>query len=301
MKERLLILGSGPAGLTAAIYAARAGLSPLVIEGMQPGGQLVQTAEVENFPGFPEPVSGSELMDRMRKQAERCGARFAMDEAVAADLRSSPKKITLAVGGECEAGAVIICTGAAARWTGAPGEARLRGRGVSACATCDGAFFKGRDVAVVGGGDTALSDAIYLARICRSVTVVHRRDALRASKALQDRAKADPAIRFEWNAVPAEFLGGDRLEGLLLKDVATGATRVLKCDGAFVAVGHAPETAVFEGQIDMEDGYIATGGAKTSIPGVFAAGDVADRRYKQAIVAAGAGAAAALEAERYLA
>ena len=301
MKERLLILGSGPAGLTAAIYAARAGLSPLVIEGMQPGGQLVQTAEVENFPGFPEPVSGSELMDRMRKQAERCGARFAMDEAVAADLRSSPKKITLAVGGECEAGAVIICTGAAARWTGAPGEARLRGRGVSACATCDGAFFKGRDVAVVGGGDTALSDAIYLARICRSVTVVHRRDALRASKALQDRAKADPAIRFEWNAVPAEFLGGDRLEGLLLKDVATGATRVLKCDGAFVAVGHAPETAVFEGQIDMEDGYIATGGTKTSIPGVFAAGDVADRRYKQAIVAAGAGAAAALEAERYLA
>lgn len=301
MKERLLILGSGPAGLTAAIYAARAGLSPLVIEGMQPGGQLVQTAEVENFPGFPEPVSGSELMDRMRKQAERCGARFAMDEAVAADLRSSPKKITLAVGGECEAGAVIICTGAAARWTGAPGEARLRGRGVSACATCDGAFFKGRDVAVVGGGDTALSDAIYLARICRSVTVVHRRDALRASKALQDRAKADPAIRFEWNAAPAEFLGGDRLEGLLLKDVATGATRVLKCDGAFVAVGHAPETAVFEGQIDMEDGYIATGGAKTSIPGVFAAGDVADRRYKQAIVAAGAGAAAALEAERYLA
>lgn len=301
MKERILILGSGPAGLTAAIYAARAGMDPLVVEGMQSGGQLVQTSDVENFPGFPEPVAGIELMDRMRKQAERCGARFLMDEATAVDFEPDVRKATLMVSGECTADAVIICTGASARWTGAPGESRLRGRGVSACATCDGAFFKGKDVAVIGGGDTALTDALYLARICRSATVVHRRGELRAAKALRDRAAATANIRFEWNAVPAEFLGETKLEGILLRDVNSGETRRIACDGAFVAIGHTPNTSIFEGKLELEDGYIKTDGAKTSARGVFAAGDVADRRYKQAVVAAGSGAMAALEAERFLA
>ena len=300
MKERLTILGSGPAGLTAAIYGARAGLDPLVIEGMQSGGQLVQTADVENFPGFPEPVGGAALMDMMRRQAERCGARFAMDEAVACDFSGGTKRLSLMIGGELETDALVVCTGASARWTGAPGETEFRGRGVSACATCDGSFFKGKDVAVIGGGDTALSDALYLARICRSVVVVHRRDALRAAKVLCERAFALPNVRFEWNAVPARFLGEGKLSGIELADVKTGAKREIACEGAFVAIGHTPNTAIFEGRLELRNGYIATDGAKTSVPGVFAAGDVADPFYKQAVIAAGSGAVAALEAERFL-
>lgn len=301
MKERLAILGSGPAGLSAAIYAARAGLKPLVVEGLQPGGQLVQTADVENFPGFENPTSGPALMDAMRRQAERCGARFAMDEATAADFSGPLKKLSLMSGDVLEAEAVIVATGASARWTGAPGEDRFRGRGVSACATCDGSFFKGLDVTVIGGGDTAISDALYLARICRSVRVIHRRNALRAAKVLCERAFAAPNVSFEWNAVPAAFEGDAKLSAVAISDVSSGAVRRIPCSGAFVAIGHTPNTSIFEGVLELDNGYIRTNGAATSAPGVFAAGDVADPRYKQAVIAAGSGAVAALEAERFLA
>lgn len=300
MKEKIVILGSGPAGLSAAIYAARAGLSPLVVEGMQPGGQLAQTAEIENFPGFPGQISGQDLMVAMRIQAERCGASFLMDEAVGADFSAGKKKLSLMVNGELECDALVVCTGASTRWTGIPGETRLRGRGVSACAVCDGAFFKGRDVVVIGGGDTAISDAIYLARICSSVTVVHRRDSLRASRALADRVFALEKVKFAWNCVPVEFKGGDRLESVEVAS-ADGARREIPCSGAFVAIGNVPNTSLFEGLLEIENGYLKTAGTKTSVPGVFAAGDVADPLYKQAVIAAGTGAMAALEAERYLA
>ena len=300
--EQVIIVGSGPAGLTAAIYTARAGLSPLVVEGLQGGGQLTQTTEVENFPGFAEPVAGPALMEAMRRQAERCGASFLMDEVQSADLAGDVKKLETMMNGTLEARAVILCTGAAARWTGLPGEATYRNRGVSACATCDGAFFKGKDVAVVGGGDTALGDALYLARICSSVTVVHRRDAFRAAKVTVDRAGATPNIAVAWNSVVDEFLGdGKRLSGLRLKDVATGATREIAVSGTFVAIGHAPNTRLVEGQVALDThGYVTADRGRTNLPGVFAAGDCADPIYKQAVVAAGAGAVAALEAERYL-
>ena len=301
--RQVVIVGSGPAGLTAAIYAARAGLEPLVLEGLQGGGQLTQTTEVENFPGFPEPIAGPALMEAMRRQAERCGAAFLMDEVQSADLTGDVKKLETMMNGTLEARAVILCTGAAARWTGLPGEATYRNRGVSACATCDGAFFKGKDVAVIGGGDTALCDALYLARICSSVTVVHRRDAFRAAKVTVDRARATPNIAVAWNSVVDEFLGdGKRLSALRLKDVATGATREIAVSGAFVAIGHAPNTRLVEGQVALDaHGYVVADHGRTSLPGVFAAGDCADPIYKQAVVAAGAGAVAALEAERYLA
>ena len=290
---QLAILGSGPAGLTAAIYAARAGLEPVVVEGMQGGGQLAQTDDVENFPGFAEPVSGPDLMAAMRRQAERCGAKFLMDEVQSAELAGDVKRLETMMSGTLEAWAVILCTGASARWTGLPGEATYRNRGVSACATCDGALFKGKDVAVIGGGDTALGEALYLARICASVTVVHRRDAFRASKATVDKALAMPNVSVAWNSVVDEFLGdGKRLSGL----------REMPASGAFVAIGHEPNTRLVAGQVALDArGYVVTDHCRTSLPGVFAAGDCADPEYKQAVVAAGAGAVAALEAERFLA
>ena len=300
--RQVAIIGSGPAGLTASIYAARAGLRPLVVEGLQGGGQLTQTTDVENFPGFAEPITGPALMDAMRRQAERCGAEFLMDEVQSADLRGDVKKRETMMNGTVEARAVIICTGASARWMGAAGEAKYRNRGVSACATCDGAFFKGKDVAVVGGGDTALGDALYLARICASVTIVHRRDAFRAAKVTADRVRSTPNISVAWNSVVDEFLGdGKRLSALRLKDVAIGATREIPVAGAFVAIGHAPNTRFVEGQLALDaHGHVVADHGRTNLPGVFAAGDCADPAYKQAVIAAGAGAAAALEAERFL-
>ena len=301
--RQVVILGSGPAGLTAAIYAARAGLEPLVLEGMQGGGQLTQTTDVENFPGFPEPIAGPALMEAMRRQAERCGAEFLLDEAQSADLSGDVKKLETMMNGTLEARAAIICTGAAARWTGLPGEATYRNRGVSACATCDGAFFKGKNVAVIGGGDTALGDALYLARMCPSVTVVHRRTAFRAAKVTADRVRATPNVTVAWNSVVDEFLGdGKRLSALRLRDVETGTVREIPVAGAFVAIGHAPNTRLVEGQVALDArGYVVVDHGKTSVPGVFAAGDCADPAYKQAVVAAGAGATAALEAEHFLA
>lgn len=300
---QLAILGSGPAGLTAAIYAARAGLEPVVVEGMQGGGQLAQTDDVENFPGFAEPVSGPGLMAAMRRQAERCGAKFLMDEVQSAELAGDVKRLETMMSGTLEARAVILCTGASARWTGLPGETTYRNRGVSACATCDGALFKGKDVAVIGGGDTALGEALYLARISASVTVVHRRDAFRASKATVDKALAMPNVSVAWNSVVDEFLGdGKRLSGLRLRDVSSGTLREVPVSGAFVAIGHEPNTRLVAGQVVLDArGYVVTDHGRTSLPGVFAAGDCADPEYKQAVVAAGAGAVAALEAERFLA
>ena len=301
--RQVVIVGSGPAGLTAAIYAARAGLEPLVVEGLPGGGQLTQTTEVENFPGFAEPVAGPALMEAMRRQAERCGAAFLMDEVQSVDLKGDVKKLVTMMNGTLEARVVILCTGASARWTGAPGETTYRNRGVSACAPCDGAFFKGKDVAVIGGGDTALGEALYLSRICASVTVVHRRDAFRASKATVDKALAMPNVFVAWNSVVDEFLGdGKRLSGLRLRDVASGALREVTAAGVFVAIGHEPNTRLVAGQVALDArGYVVTDHGRTNLPGVFAAGDCADPEYKQAVVAAGAGAVAALEAERFLA
>lgn len=303
--ENLAIIGSGPAGLTAAIYAARANLSPVVVEGVAPGGQLVQTFEIENFPGFPEPVSGQDLMDRMRLQAERLGVRFICDEVESPDFSSDVKKLPLAFSGETvECRAVIIATGASARYLGLPSESALRGHGVSGCATCDGAFYKGRDVAVVGGGDTALSDALYLSRICRSVTLIHRRDSFRAAKILSDRVAAAANITVKWCSVVDEVLGADvkKVTGLRLRDVRDGSTEEISVDGLFVAIGHTPNTSVFRGTVQLDaEGYIVAESGRTSVEGVFAAGDVQDPRYRQAVAAAGSGCIAALEAERYLA
>lgn len=301
--RNLIVLGSGPAGLTAAIYAARANLQPLVVEGMMSGGQLVQTTDVENFPGFAEPLAGPALMDAMRRQAERCGVAFEMDEVQAVDFSGDVKKLSTLMGGELEAKAVIVCTGAGARWTGLPGEKQYRNHGISACATCDGSFYRDQDVAVIGGGDTAMGDALYLARLCRTVTVIHRRDAFRASKVMADRVLATSNIQVAWNSVVDEFLGdGKKLTGLRIRDVKTGATRDCAATGAFVAIGHEPNTKVFAGQLALDDaGYVVVDHQRTSAKGVFAAGDCADPLYKQAVIAAGAGAVAALEAERYLA
>ena len=303
--QNLVILGSGPAGLTAGIYASRAGLDPLVLEGMEGGGQLTQTAEIENFPGFPEPVDGIGLMSAMRRQAERCGVRFLMDAATGVDLSragGSPLKVMTMMGETIECRALIVATGATARWTGAKGERKYRSRGISACATCDGAFFKGKRVAVIGGGDTALGDAVYLSRMASHVTVIHRRDAFRASKAVVDKALAADNVSVEWNSRVLEFLGdGKRLTGLLLEDVTGGPNRELPVDGAFVAIGHEPQTKFLEGALKLDDGgYIIADRSRTGVEGVFAAGDCQDGIYRQAVVAAGSGAIAALEAERYL-
>lgn len=302
--ENLVIIGSGPAGLTAAIYAARANLSPLVVEGVAPGGQLVQTFEIENYPGFPEPVSGQELMDKMRCQAERLGVRFVSDEVETPDLVSPVKKLPLAFSGDVlECRAVIIATGAAARYLGLQSESALRGHGVSGCATCDGAFYKGKDVAVVGGGDTALSDALYLSRICNSVTLVHRRDSFRAAKILSERVASAANITVKWFSVIDEVLGVSerKVTGVRLRNVNDGSVEDVHVQGLFVAIGHKPNTDIFRGILELDEaGYIVAESGRTSLPGVFAAGDVQDPRYRQAIAAAGSGCIAALEAERFI-
>jgi thioredoxin reductase (NADPH) len=271
---------------------------------MQPGGQLTQTTDVENFPGFENPINGFELVNTMRRQAERLGVRFLMDEVAACDLKAEPKRLTLAVGGALDARAVVIATGASARYLGLESERQLMGKGVSACATCDGAFFKGQRVAVIGGGDTAMEDALYLSRLASQVTVIHRRDAFRASKIMADRVLSAPNIDVVWNAVVEEVLDAAKGEvtGLRLKNVATGESFERAVQGVFVAIGHTPNTSAFVGQIALDaEGYIVAEKGHTSVPGVFAAGDVQDRHYKQAVTAAGSGCAAALEAERYLA
>jgi len=297
----VIIIGSGPAGLTAAIYTGRAKLSTLVIGGAAWGGQLMLTSEVENFPGFPNGTLGPELMAKMRMQAERFGAKIMFEDVTAVDFSSRPFKIR--VGDRVfEAKAVIIATGASAKWLGLPSEVRLRGRGVSACATCDAPFFRDRKTVVVGGGDTALDEALALAKYAREVTVVHRRDQLRASKILQDRVLANKKINFVWNSVVEDILGKDRVEGVRLKNIETGAESTLVTDAVFVAIGYKPVTDIFKGQIDMDENsyIIAHDETKTSVEGVFVAGDNQDRRYKQAITAAGAGCKAALDAEKYL-
>ncbi|HEV7526077.1 MAG TPA: thioredoxin-disulfide reductase [Acidimicrobiia bacterium] len=298
----VIIIGSGPAGLTAAIYTARANLKPLVIEGIQAGGQLMLTTDVENYPGFPDGIVGPDLMAKFREQAERFGAEFITADVDEVDLAATPKRVH--VGGHDEfAKTVIISTGAQARMLGLPNEHALLGHGVSTCATCDGFFFRGHDIAVVGGGDSALEEANFLTRFADKVTLVHRRKELRASKIMQDRAFANPKIEFLWNTTVTDVLGDGRVESLDLSDVETGSTSNLPVTGVFVAIGHDPNTKLFVHQLELDDGgYIVTrgGSTATSVPGVFAAGDVQDHIYRQAITAAGSGCMAALETERYL-
>ncbi len=299
----VVIIGSGPAGLTAAIYAARANLSPLVYEGLQPGGQLTITTEVENFPGFAHPIEGPELMDAMREQAIRVGASVEINMVVSVDLSQRPFKLVIDSGKEVFAKTLIIATGASAKWIGIPSEQALQNRGVSACATCDGFFYRNKDVVVVGGGDTAMEEAIYLSKMCNSVTVIHRRDTLRASKAMADRALANPKIQFEWNAEVHEIkdVSLNTVTGVVLRNTIDGSTKELNCDGVFVAIGHTPNTLLFIDQLPMdENGYLLTCGVKTPIDGCFAAGDVWDTHYRQAITAAGMGCQSAIEAIRFL-
>lgn len=304
MLRKVVILGSGPAGLTAAIYAARAELKPIVIDGVQAGGQLMITTEVDNFPGFPEGIQGPELMDRMRKQAERFGVEIIGGTADAIDISRRPFKIT--VGEEViETETLIVSTGATARWLGLEAEVKLRGKGISACATCDGFFFKNKDVMVVGGGDTAVEEALFLTHFAKTVTIIHRRDQLRASKALQSQAAANPKIKFMWNTIVEDIMDvtARKVTGVKVKDVKSGESRVVPCDGVFMAIGHVPNTAVLKGQLTLDEtGYIITkpGTSLTNVEGVFAAGDVADRTYRQAITAAGTGCMAAIDAERFL-
>jgi len=299
----VVIIGSGPAGLTAAIYAARANLSPLVYEGLQPGGQLTITTEVENFPGFANPIEGPELMDAMREQALRVGASVEINLVESVDLSQRPFKLTVDSGNEVFAKTLIIATGASAKWIGIPSEQALQNRGVSACATCDGFFYRNKDVVVVGGGDTAMEEAMYLSKMCNSVTVIHRRDTLRASKTMADRALANPKIQFEWNAEVHEIkdVSLNKVTGVVLKNTIDGSLKEIKCDGVFVAIGHTPNTKLFVNQLPMDDnGYLLTNGVKTPVEGCFAAGDVWDTHYRQAITAAGMGCQAAIEAIRFL-
>ena len=301
--EQLVIVGSGPAGLTAALYAARANLSPLVLDGLQPGGQLVTTTAVENYPGFPEAVSGPDLVQRMRRQAERFGARFLAGDVAGADFSADPLTLRLSDGTVCAAQAVIIATGASALYLGLESEQRFIGRGVSACATCDGDFYRERPVAVVGGGDTAMEEALYLARLCSRVTLIHRRDQFRASRIMGERIRHNPKIAILWNTVVDEVLdvAQDEMTGLRLRNVKTGERAMLAVAGVFVAIGHRPNTAPFRGQVPLnEQGFIAADRTRTGVAGVFAAGDVQDPVYRQAVTAAGSGCMAALEAARYL-
>jgi thioredoxin reductase (NADPH) len=300
----VIIIGSGPAGYTAALYAARARLNPLVFEGsVTSGGALMNTTDVENFPGFPDGVLGPDLMDSLRKQAERFGAELVTDDVTEVDLSASPK-VVKAGSDVFLARSVIIATGSSYRELGIPGEKRLSGHGVSWCATCDGFFFREQDIAVVGGGDSALEEATFLTRFARSVTVVHRRDALRASAIMQDRARSNPKIRFAWDSVVTEVVGEDRVAGIKLRNVKTGEESFLEVAGIFVAIGHDPRSELFTGQLEKDDeGYLIVDqpSTRTAIPGVFAAGDVVDHTYRQAVTAAGTGCSAALDAERWLA
>jgi thioredoxin reductase (NADPH) len=303
--RNVIIIGSGPAGYTAALYTARASLKPLVFEGaVTAGGALMNTTEVENFPGFQDGIMGPELMDNMRAQAERFGAELVPDDVVAVDLTGEIKTVTDTAGTVHHAKAVIVTTGSQHRKLGLPNEDTLSGRGVSWCATCDGFFFKDHDIAVIGGGDTAMEEATFLSRFAKSVTIVHRRDSLRASKAMQERAFADPKIKFVWDSEVAEIQGDPKLAGLTLRNLKTGETSELPVTGLFIAIGHDPRTELFKGQLDLDgEGYlkVAAPSTRTSLTGVFGAGDVVDHTYRQAITAAGTGCSAALDAERYLA
>ncbi|MGW2866570.1 thioredoxin-disulfide reductase [Kitasatospora sp. NPDC001225] len=303
--RNVIIIGSGPAGYTAALYTARASLKPLVFEGaVTAGGALMNTTEVENFPGFRDGVMGPELMDNMRAQAEKFGAELIPDDIVAVDLTGDVKTVTDSEGNVHKARAVIVTTGSQHRKLGLPNEDKLSGRGVSWCATCDGFFFRDQDIAVVGGGDTALEEATFLSRFAKSVTIIHRRDSLRASKAMQERAFADPKIRFEWDSAVEAIHGDPKLTGVTLRDTTTGETRELAVTGLFIAIGHDPRTELFKGQLDLDaEGYLKVDApsTRTNVDGVFGAGDVVDHTYRQAITAAGTGCSSALDAERYLA
>ncbi|MEQ1681609.1 MAG: thioredoxin-disulfide reductase [Nitrospira sp.] len=300
--RNLVIIGSGPAGLTAAVYAARANLSPLLIEGWQFGGQLTTTTEVENYPGFAKGIMGPELMKEMRAQAGRFGTEFLTGDVSAVSFKNLPLILTIDGERTVEAKTAIIATGASAIPIGLPNEKRLTGHGVSTCATCDGFFFRGKELIVVGGGDSAMEEATFLSKFATKVSIVHRRDKLRASKIMQDRAMKNEKVSFIWNAVVEDILGHEVVTGVRLKNIVTGKISEVPCAGVFVAIGHRPNTALFAGQIDMDEkGYIRThAGTATSIPGVFAAGDVQDSHYRQAVTAAGSGCMAAIDVERFL-
>jgi thioredoxin reductase (NADPH) len=302
----MIILGSGPAGLTAAIYAARAGLAPIVVQGIQPGGQLTITTDVENYPGFADVIQGPWLMEQMQKQAEHVGAQMVWDHIVEVDLSERPFRLK-GDGGTYVGDTLVIATGAQARWLNLPSEERLKGKGVSACATCDGFFYRGKKVVVIGGGNTAVEEALYMTNHSHDVTLIHRRDSLKAERILQQRLFAHPNIKVMWNREVAEFVGEGTPEGLVavnLRDTQTGAIERLDVEGAFVAIGHVPATELFSGKLELDsDGYIPVipGTARTAIPGVFACGDVMDKIYRQAVTAAGSGCMAALDAEKFLA
>ncbi len=307
ISTRLAVLGSGPAGLTAAIYAARAGLSPIVIQGIQPGGQLTTTTDVENYPGFREVIQGPWLVEEMQAQAEHVGTRMVWDHIAGVDLSRRPFRLTGDSGTQYFADTLVIATGAQARWLNLPSEEHMKGRGASACATCDGFFYRGKKVAVIGGGNTAVEEALYMTNHSHDVTLIHRRDSLRAEKILQDRLFANEKIKVIWDSEVVEFVGGgdpEALIGLDIRNKRTGETRRVEVEGAFVAIGHEPATELFNGQLDLDaDNYIRVevGTTKTSVPGVFACGDVMDKIYRQAVTAAGTGCMAALDAEKYLA
>ncbi|MFT8451068.1 MAG: thioredoxin-disulfide reductase [Zymomonas mobilis] len=305
ISTRVFILGSGPAGLTAAIYAARAGLNPIVAQGLQPGGQLTITTEVENFPGFRDPIQGPWLMEEMQAQAENVGAKLVWDIITSVDFSQRPYRLTGDGGQVYLADSLIISTGAQARWLGLESETALRGKGISACATCDGFFFRGKKVVVIGGGNTAVEEALYLTNHSPEVTLIHRRDSLRAEKIMQKRLLANPKIKIRWNSEVAEFIAGEdsALSAVKLKDTKTGEKSLLETEGAFIAIGHKPATELFQGHLKLDDeGYIEVtpGTTQTSIKGIFACGDVMDKHYRQAVTAAGTGCMAALEAERFL-
>ena len=307
VQTRMLILGSGPAGLSAAIYAARAGMNPIVVQGLQPGGQLTITTDVENYPGFRDVVQGPWLMDEMQAQAEHVGTQMIYDIIVDVDVSSRPFTLTGDSGTVYKAETLVIATGAQAKWLGLDSEMKMQGKGVSACATCDGFFYRGKKVAVIGGGNTAVEEALYMTNHSQDVTLIHRRDTLRAEKILQDRLFAHPSIKVLWNKGVDEFVGGGDpigLVGLALTDTVTGETSRLDVDGAFVAIGHKPATEIFVDRLPMDsDGYLLVeiGSTRTSVPGVFAAGDVTDKIYRQAVTAAGMGCMAALDAEKFIA